>query len=403
MKPRTFNSCNIYLFIILLTSLKGTLYTPSGFISVGLQYVLILVSLYYVVYANLNYKLPEYFRALNVLLVLFTIYGLWFLLSGERVVLMTTYAATSSTQYLKSIYLSLLPIYPFYVFAKQGLLKESTIKIWFFVFLILAIRRYYRNEDRNLEEAIARGSSREEFTNNAGYAFVALMPAVVLFYKKPIIQYLLLVVCIGFIVMAVKRGAILIGVICFVWFVVVNAKKASKKNKWIIAILGVTVLFAVFYLFKYMMETSDLFRFRYEITLAGESSGRDEIARVLMSHFLNEHNPIRLVFGNGANATVNIVGNYAHNDWLEILINQGILGLIIYLVYWYSFFVSWQRLKKHPMSFMAVGMILVAFFLSSLFSMSYNAVSRCSAMLLGYFLATSYNVGNAQQDQQTIG
>ena len=385
------NICHIYLFIILLGYFNGTLYAPGGFIAQGLQYVLILMSLYYAVYANFRYKLPVYFKALNVLLVMFTIYGMLLVIRGEQLMVQISFHEVANTEYLKSIYKSLLPVYPFYVFARQGLLKESTVKFWFFVFLVLTIRSFFKSQARNLEEAIEKGSSAEEFTNNTGYTFLALLPALVLFYKKPIIQYLGLMICGYFIVIALKRGAILIGVLCSLWFMITNLKKASKKQRWIVAIVSVVVVFAGIYLYNYMMETSAYFRYRLAQTAEGDSSGRDDLYMIFFNHFINEDKPLRFLLGNGASATLKIGYNYAHNDWLEIAINQGLLGIFVYLVYWVCFYVSWRKTKHHPQAFMAIGMIFIVYFISTLFSMSYNCVTRCAAMVLGYYFAVYDN------------
>lgn len=386
MKSRI-NICHIYLIVILLCALNGTLYTPGGFVAQGLQYVLILMSLYYAFYANIKYKLPAYFKALNVLLVMFTIYGMLLVISGQKLMVQKTFYEVSNTGYLKSIYKSLLPVYPFYVFTKQGFLKESTIKLWFFVFLVLAIRSFFISLSRQLAEALERGSSAEEFTNNVGYTFVALLPALVLFYKKPIIQYLGLAVCGYFIVIAMKRGAILCGAICLLWFMVVNLRKIPRKRKWIVVLVSVAVVVSGVYLFNYMMETSPYFRYRLFQTEAGESSGRNVLYGIFYNHFIHEDNPWKFLFGNGANATLKIGYNFAHNDWLEIAINQGLLGLFIYLVYWICYFIAWRKTKQHPQAFMAIGMFFIIYFISTFFSMSYNSVSRCAAMVLGYYLA----------------
>lgn len=385
------NICHIYLFVILLCALNGTLYAPGGFVAQGLQYVLILLSLYYAFYANFRYKLPVYFKALNVLLVMFTIYGMLLVISGERLMVQRTFYEVSNTGYLKNIYKSLLPVYPFYVFTKRGLLKESTIKFWFFVFLVLAIRSFFISQARQLEEALERGSSAEEFTNNVGYTFVALLPALVFFHKKPVIQYLGLAVCGYFIVIAMKRGAILCGAVCLLWFMVVNLRKVPKKRKWIVVLVSVAVVVAGVYLFNYMMETSFYFRYRLAETEAGESSGRDDLYSKFYNYFIHEDNPWKFLFGNGANATLKISYNYAHNDWLEIAINQGLLGIFVYLVYWVCFYVSWRKTKHHPQAFMAIGMIFIVYFISTLFSMSYNCVTRCAAMVLGYYFAVYDN------------
>ena len=381
------NVCHIYLLVVLLCAVDGWLYSSGGFLALGLQYVLILMSLYYVVYANVYYKLPTYFKALNVLLIMFTIYGFLLLMSGEQLFIMASMREVENTRYLKLIYKSLMPIYAFYVFAKKGLLTEKTMKFMFFVFLALAIRSFFKTEEAMLRKAQDRGSSAEEFTNNVAYTFVGLLPALVLFHKKPIIQYICLAVCGYFIVLGMKRGAILSGGICLVWFLVSNMKKAPKNRRWIIVVVSLVVIVIGVYFIQHMMETSEYFQYRIAQTQAGESSGRDELYATFYNHFLQEDNPFRFLFGYGANATLKIGENFAHNDWLEIATNNGLLGLVVYLVYWIGFYVSWRRMKEHPQAFMATGMLLIILFLTSLFSMSYDSVSRCSAMVLGYYMA----------------
>lgn len=385
------NVCHIYLLVVLLCAVDGWLYSSGGFLAQGLQYVLILMSLYYTVYANVYYKLPTYFKALNVLLIMFTIYGILLLISGEQLYVRESMREVANTRYLKLIYKSLLPIYAFYVFAKKGLLTEKTMKFMFFVFLALAIRSFFKAEEAMLRSAIERGSSAEEFTNNVAYTFVGLLPALVLFHKKPIIQYICLAVCAYFIVVGMKRGAMLSGGICMLWFLFSNMKKNPKKRRWIIVVVSMVVIVVGVYFIRYMMDTSDYFQYRIAQTRAGESSQRDVLYSTFYNHFIHEDNPFRFLFGYGANATLKIGENFAHNDWLEIAINNGLVGLVVYLVYWIVFFITWRKTKKQPQSFMALGMLLIILFLATLFSMSYDSVSKCSAMVLGYYLA-DYNI-----------
>lgn len=386
------NICHIYLLVVLLCGLRGLVYPSSGFVAVGLQYVLLLMSLFYSFYANLNYKLPVYFKGLNLLLVVFTIYGFLRLIGGEQLMVKMNFMEVAKTDFLKTIYLSLLPIYPFFVFTKQGLLKENTIKFWFCIFLVLTIRSFYVTQASLLRKAMERGSSEEEFTNGVGYSFLALLPALVLFNKKPVLQYFGIMVCSYFIVTGMKRGAIIVAIFCLVWFMITNLKTAPGKRKWIVVAVNMIIIVAGVLLFRYMMETSAYFRYRLEETEAGNSSGRDEIYAALYNHFINEENPLRFLFGYGADATLKFADNYAHNDWLEIATNQGLLGIVVYLFYWICFYISWQRAKWHPQAFMAIGMLFIIYFISTFFSMSYNSISRCAAMVLGYYLAVSTEV-----------
>ena len=358
-----------------------------GPIYIGSQVLLILISFYYAVYANFHYKLPVFFKALNVLLIMFTIYGFLLIIKGEQLMVQASFNEVSNNSYLLTIYRALLPIYAFYVFARKGWLTERIMKFWFFVFLILTIRSFYRNQERLLRLALEKGSTAEEFTNNVGYSFVALLPALVLFHKKPIIQYVLLAVCAYFILLGMKRGAMLSGAVCLAWFLFANVRKAPRKRRWIIVVVSAIVIVAGVYFIQYRINTSSYFQYRIEQTQAGESSQRNELYSVFYNHFVHEDNPVLFFFGNGANATLKIGENYAHNDWLEIAINQGVLGLIIYMIFWICFFISWRKAKGHPRAFMAIGMLLIIYFLTTLFSMSYNSVTRCAAMILGYYLA----------------
>lgn len=359
---------------------RGTVYLVS-------QVLLILVSFYYAIYANFHYKLPAFFKALNVLLIMFTIYGFLLIVKGEQLMIQASLRTVSNNAYLLNIYRSLLPLYAFYVFARKGWLTERTMKFWLFVFLILTIRSFYRAQARLLQKALEKGSSAEEFTNNIGYSFVALLPALVLFYKKPIIQYALMAVCGYFIIMGMKRGAMLSGAVCLAWFLYVNYKKTAKKRRWIVVIVSMIVVVVGFYYVQHMMDTSAYFLLRVEETQAGNSSQRDVLYSTFYNHFINEDNPLLFFFGNGASATLKVGSNYAHNDWLEIAINQGVLGLIVYMIFWICFFVSWRKAKGHPRAFMAIGMSLIIYFLMTLFSMSYISITRCAAMVLGYYLA----------------
>lgn len=376
------NSCTFYFLVcVFMVFSRGVFYFGS-------QVLLILMSAYYAVYANFHYKLPVYFKALNILLIMFTIYGAILIVKGEQLMIQASYHEVSNNSYLLNIYKSLLPIYAFYVFARKGLLTEKTMKFWFFVFLILTIRSFYNTQARLLRKAMESGSSAEEFTNNVGYSFVALLPALVLFHKKPILQYILMAICGYFIILGMKRGAILSGAICLAWFLYVNYKKTQRNRRWIVVLVSmIVIVFAVFFV-QYRMNTSAYFLSRIEETRAGDSSQRDVLYATFYNHFIHEDNPFLFLFGNGANATLKIGENYAHNDWLAIAIDQGLLGLVIYAVYWICFFVSWRKARKQPHAFMAIGMLMIIYFLTTLFSMSFTGITRCAAMVLGYYMAT---------------
>lgn len=100
-----------------------------------------------------------------------------------------------------------------------------------------------------------------------------------------------------------------------------------------------------------------------------------------------------LYYGCGANHTVAVAGNYAHNDWLEIAINNGLIGVIIYIAYFISlirdYIISRKRLKYYYSNSLLMSTLILLS--ASFFSMSYNSVGIAQSMVIGFILATTYS------------
>ena len=377
-----FRISNIYILLWCIYYLQGTLYASGSIISQGILAILLAISVYYAFYVNFSLKTPSVIKALNLFVLMLTFYGLIYWMSG--VVHVTDEGApVGAIGYLKGIYISLLPIYAFYAFTAKGLITDKTIRKWFFVFVAMATVSYFRAEQEALQEAAMRGSMAEEFTNNTGYTFLALMPLLFFFNDKKLIQYAGIAYILAFIIMGMKRGAILIGVIILFWFLYRTLKDATPKMRKRVLLLSVAILIAGGFFVAHMLETSEYFQYRLEQTEEGATSGRDVIYSILFSYFINETTPWQFFFGCGANYTVAVAGNYAHNDWLELAINQGCLGIIIYMIYWICFYMVWRRSKGHPIIYSSLGAVLVISFLSTLFSMSYGSMSIYATLCLG--------------------
>ena len=224
-------------------------------------------------------------------------------------------------------------------------------------------------------------------TNNLGYTLVALIPLSILFRRKPVLQYLFLGICLGFILFGMKRGAILTGSVCALWLLYKSFTGASFKRKMGILILTAVLLAAIAYGVSYLMESSDYFAYRIAQTEARGSSGRDILYRNAVEYLLNLSDSRTLLFGAGANATINLLGNYAHNDWLEILINNGIIVTLVYLIYWVSLLWECFNNRKNILVYLVLTSFFIIGFLESLFSMSYNGVSIYLSSIVGLALA----------------
>lgn len=368
---------------------QGAFYSEGSWASrITLVFILI-ISIYYFIYANRFFLLPKPMRILSILVMVFTIYGVIPLLFGVENVKVNV----NSFQFLKFIFLSFLPIYTFYVFWKKNWLDETTIRRWFVIFLFVVIGGFYYSNKKLLAMAMSVGSSAEEFTNNEGYTVLSLICLLPLFNKKPLIQYGLLTVCMAYVLMGYKRGAITASGFCVLWFVIQTFKMDKAKEKKTIyrqiirIVLVFGIVFGAIYGVQYLFSESEYFNQRVDSTMSGQSSGRDVYYSFFLNHIYNETKPLRLLFGYGAYGTLVLFGDSAHNDWLEIAIDNGLIVVLIYVGYWISLFTMFFKGKRTSTSTTILGLFVILYFMKTIYSMSYTTVTPYASCALAYAMA----------------
>ena len=115
---------------------------------------MLVVSLFYTIYANVKFELPPYMKVVNVMLAMFTVYGVALILSGETLIVREGYiGAVSNKDYLKNVLISFLPIYAFFVYTQIGQLTSDVIRRWLPVFLLIAILSFFRQQSMSLAKA----------------------------------------------------------------------------------------------------------------------------------------------------------------------------------------------------------------------------------------------------------
>ena len=388
LNPAKLNRCDWFILVFVIYYLQGVLYSSGGALSTGLLGINLLVSIRCAMKIWQLPHNPPYIKGLNLLVLMFSIYGFALILMNPSTVHYSMSGMSmASYNYIKSIYLSLLPIYAFYYFSIKGYLTAERLRWWAVVFCISCVVSYYYNMQQALEKLMERGSSAEEITNNEGYLFLSLIPVWVVYRKKPLLQYVGLAFCMAFIIMGMKRGAIAIGgmvVLYLIWQIIRNAK---GKQRFIVMLLTVALVVAGVYFVMDMMSSSDYLLQRIEATKEGNSSGRDNLYSFFGTYFMERADALHYLFGRGANGTLEIYYNYAHNDWLEIAVNQGLLGIIVYAIYWKNFYSTWRQ-STNIEAKTILAMVGIIYFAETLFSMSYGGMTYVSTSVLGYALAT---------------
>lgn len=383
------NIANGYILLWCIYYLQGIVYPSGGIVSQSCLALVIALSAYCMLKVNMRYRLPSYMKALNMLVVFFGIYGLLRMLMDEQIYITEGRAMNfvPSYIYLRSIFSSLLPIYAFYYFTRRGWLTARVIATWILAFVVLVTLNYTRFHEQALLLAIENGLTGEEFTNNVGYTFLSLMPLLFFLKKRPLLQYLIFAYILIYVIMSMKRGAIVTAVPCALWFMYRSWRSAPRRTRLWLVVLGVVVsLFTLRYVQDFY-EQSDYFQVRLMHTVEGNSSGRDVLYGNIWKYIQTEQTAGEFLVGAGADHAILVAGNYAHNDWLEIAVNQGILGVLIYLVYWVAFYRSWRSLRSNSMEYEVVGMLLMMYLLMTLFSMSYSGMTLYATIGLGYCMA----------------
>ncbi len=381
-KNAKINRCDVFLALWVIYYLQGILYEEGGILSTGILGVQFLISIICAYKITKFQNLPVYFVGLNVLLLLFTIYGFaHIIMNPGKVYYLGAHASMPSYNYIKTIYLSLLPIYPFYYYSIIGLLNNNRLKCWFFVFFVSCTLTYFR-----MQRDVMALKNVEEITNNSGYLFLSLFPGLVLFRKNSLLHFFLILLLAGFIVLGMKRGAVLIAAIVLIYYFLVLMKTSRAEKKVGVLFLIASFTFLGLYFIEYRMSNSDYMMDRIYQTMEGNSSHRDDLYIYFYNHVVNEMSTVKLIMGNGANATLKLFENYAHNDWLEIAINQGLFGVLIYFLYWLLFYRTW-KITTNSVSKIGIAMFGIIYFSKTFFSMSYGDLTYLSSSFLGFYLA----------------
>lgn len=346
------------------------------------------ISFYYFCLCMTTIKLPRYFKALNLLFFMLSAYGTYRLIPGTEV----KYGLITIARfdYLKNILMSIIPIYVYYYFSLKGYINKKWLMRWSIIFIAVALYSFYGYQiKRYYVNTTISNISDFDFTNNTSYLFVNILPLLVFFRKRPYLQYFLLFFLSAYVFLGLKRGAIIILAICLLfYFLKSNSQTSSRTNFKRIILIGIFLVVG-FYGLSYFYSQNVYFQQRTENTLQGESSSRNVLYSQLFSYYNNQTDIVNLVFGNGANATIGIIGKNAHNDWLEILINQGLFGFCVFLYYWYVFFLickkAYKRGKPDEIG-LALIMVFIICFLKTFFSMSINDMNVFITSVLGFCL-----------------
>lgn len=351
----------ILLLCILVYFSQGALFA-QGTIITQLALILILgISSYYFLKVMLLQKQKSVFIWAWSLLLSVNVLGYLFTLDLANSVYISQ---------IKAILMFLLPFFPFYYLGKKGKINESHLLRFFIIMLVLTILNFSYEKEVILASRI---SGNTNVVNNISYQFVVLLPYIFLF-KNRIFSILGLSIILVFTIQAAKRGALIVSVIGAIFFVYHQLRTVDAKNRirgYFLAFSG--LVFSAFYLYQYFLSNEYLILRLTQIEEGG--SGRDTIFLNLLSAWYNSDNIFNYIFGHGFASTIRLssTGNFAHNDWLELLVNFGLLGFVLYIAIFYGLLKLTYKKGFIDNYRIIILTITSIWFVTTLFSMIYTS------------------------------
>jgi hypothetical protein len=312
-------------FIFLLIGIyyaQGTLYAQGTNFSKVIYIIIISISFFYFIKTLLLKDIKTLFYNVWTILLLLNIFG--FIFTGNN-------SNPYHISMIKGVLLTLMIFYPFYFFSNQNIIKTKNLTSFLLLMIPLFILQYYLNSEKILNERV---SNKLDVVNNISYLFVGLIPYVFLLKQKKIVAPIIMLILIFFIIESSKRGALFSGVIGLLFFIYFQIRTIEKKNRFKGYLYLTTAIIGISYFTFNLFKNNEYLTLRLENILEGESSGRNTIYFNLLYYWVQSDNFINLIFGYGFAASIQLskTGNFAHNDWLELLTNFGIFGVTIYCI-----------------------------------------------------------------------
>lgn len=383
MKTRLLKGELVAIFfqiIYILYSLNGLLYS-NGLVANLLMFFSIIFSSYYCFTVNLNSN-NKFLRILTIFVGLYIVY---YFMGSNQVIYSVKGDPITKTYTLKVVLFAMMSFFPFYYISnKYGYsIHNKKILLFYSIVFVIALAKFIIK--KNEHELMGSESG-----NNASYTLVACLPVAAIFMRKVVFSYIIIGILLLIIIIGMKRGAILVGMMAILIYIYRSLKIGGmiKRNKiinYVVVLLVASVLSIISY--KSIISNEALINRFSEISEGG--SGRDMIYTALLNKWINPDDATNFLFGYGVNATVRFTGFFAHNDWIEVAITFGLLGVFIYMMMIYMLY-KYSKTIEDYIGKTIIMMVMVMWLMSTLFSMFYfHTLTFIYMMLIGIILGNN--------------
>lgn len=204
----------------------------------------------------------------------------------------------------------------FYIVSKRGIRSEKYV-IWGFVIIfLLSLLWSIQYSLRSMEEM--------DFLQT-NYVFWPLCCAPFIFLVNHKIKWVLIGLMIFGIVISMKRSAVIIAILTLLFYFWAKGRNL-KRSMSTLALLIVGYFLLSIYYSDYLLVIED----RMEMMSSDEGSGRLPIYEMVWRHISN-FDIGDVIIGRGFGSITQTGFSNAHNDFLQMLYEYGIIGLVFYI------------------------------------------------------------------------
>lgn len=369
----------IYTIIALLYLCVGSIFKGNQNYTLPIHGLYLTLTFYYGFLCFIVCKLNGPMKALAVVFFMHMIYGIVYLIVGVGFTLIND---VEPSYFLSKYFNSIASVFVYYYFSEKHLIDKK----WFsYAVILFAIVVFFQHTFSQSKTAALLMRDVGDFTDNSGYFFLAVMPAVVFLKKKPILMFSMIVYLFIMMLICAKRGAIICGAFVTI-YVVFYMLRTSKHKSWIFFLL-VVFIFGICYYILNLLQDNLIFAQRFDDTMTGNDSNRSLLYSKIWDYFINHNSIFRFLIGNGPFAASRLIGGMAHNDWLEIALSMGILGVIIYVRYWYDQIRTYICVKKTGVDdtiVLAMASFMFINLMKTFFSMSLDDMMIYNTSVMGF-------------------
>lgn len=239
-----------------------------------------------------------------------------------------------------NIYVGLFSFPAMSSLARRGALRGSDFRNMIVLLTASSISSYLNAQANTLARL-----NLDATTINASVVFAMLLPSALLL-KSQKLTFILTGICIFFLLNGAKRGNIIASIIPLI-LLMIHLFKKNRKTFWKRLAFLIVIVGTAIWVYDLILSNDYLLK-RYHQTLSGNSSHRDVIYSTMWNLWSSKSDLWQFFFGYGYDGSILYggLGRYAHNDWLEILVDYGLLGFLIYVSIFVSMVPLYRQAKK---------------------------------------------------------